>query len=131
MASLNSFRAKHVLIAVGVNNAKRARSMGEIEFSKTYGELVSSAKAVSSDVYVAVIAPVAKGMPAGDQYFDTAKIAEFNASIRNMSGVHLVDFALLADQDGFLPAVQTTDGVHFTPPGYASWRGVLEKAVCN
>lgn len=131
VSGLGSFRAAHVLIAVGVNNAARARGTDAVEFAKTYGELISSAKAISSDVYVAVIAPVAKGMPAGDQYFDTAKIAEFNDLIRHLSGVRLIDFAVLAGQDGFLPAAWTVDGVHFTPPGYAAWHSVIEKAACN
>lgn len=131
LSGLGSFRAKHVLIAVGVNNATRTSGMGAVEFANTYRELISSAKSISTDVYVAVIAPVAKGMPAGDKHFDTAKIAEFNAFIRHVSGVRLVDFAVLAGQDGFLPAAWTVDGVHFTPPGYAAWHSVIEKAACD
>lgn len=69
-----------------------------------------------------IITPEYPGVPAGS-------IAVYNdliAQLAEEKEVYLVDaHAALADENGVLPADESTDGVHLTKSGYQCWADYL------
>ena len=102
-----------VVIAGGVNDARRGRSAPLAEWEKAYEALLAHAR--GRTVIVVGIMPVEEGKPAGTTVFDPRAIAERNRSLEKLAKKHGAHF--LAP----LPSLQTYDGVHPSAPGAIAW----------
>ena len=123
-----------MLLAIGVNDAKRASTKTAperlAEFELDYRALLSTAKAITTHVGVATIAPVEKGKILGDTSFDSGLIQQFNTIIRHVAGdmsIAVTELADLADEQGLAREGSTSDGVHLAPQAYRQWWAAMER----
>lgn len=107
-----------VVVAGGVNDARRGHSKPLAEWEKAYEALLAHAR--GRNVIVVGIMPVEQGKPAGTAVFDPRAIAERNRSLEQLAKKHGALF--LAP----LPALQTYDGVHPSASGAIAWARHLQ-----
>lgn len=88
-----------------------------------------------ADVLVQSILPVSRKQEAKKTYVNNGRIAEYNEIIRMVCGETdclFLDVAVaLTDEDGFLPANWTYDGVHLNKKGCAAWLDYLRTHAVN
>ena len=107
-----------VVVAGGVNDARRGRTAALTEWEKAYEALLAQAR--GRILIVVGIMPVEQGKPAGTAVFDPRAIAERNRSLEQLAKKHGALF--LAP----LPALQTYDGVHPSASGAIAWARHLQ-----
>ena len=77
------------------------------------------------DIYIMGITPVSAAKSASGEVFNMTRITEYNTALRQLAadkGCYYMDLvAALAGPDGYLPAAETTDGVHFSTKVYQTW----------
>jgi hypothetical protein len=124
-----------ILIAIGVNDAWRhivtPRAQRLTDFAASYRRLIREAQALTPDVGLLLVPPVAKDGALGASFFDMTLIEAFNQIIVELAAdAKLPTFSLapLAGPDGLARAGTTTDGVHLTAAGYAIWMDVVTRA---
>jgi hypothetical protein len=124
-----------IVIAIGVNDAWRhivtPRAQRLTDFEASYRRLIREAQALTLDVGLLLVPPVAKDGALGASFFDVTLIEAFNQIIVRLAAeAKLPTFALspLAGPDGLSRAGTTTDGVHLTAAGYATWIEVVTGA---
>jgi lysophospholipase L1-like esterase len=126
---IDAVSTKAVIIAVGVNDARRSDPTGAAAFTASYEKLVRDLKAKGIAVTLATIAPVAH--MSGDIYIDPGAIGHLNEAIRGIAartGASVVDLSALG---ATLPDMLTTDGVHLNAEGYKAWRRIIDAAACH
>ena len=111
-----------VIVALGVNDARRDKPLEVEQWRRAYRHLVGKAR--GRRLVLVQASPVAREGALGETVFDPARIAAINreiAEIARETGAALVPP---------LPSVEglTTDGVHFTPVGAAAWRASIDGA---
>jgi hypothetical protein len=112
-------RPQIVVVAGGVNDARRGGSTPLAEWEKAYEALLAHARARSVVVVVGIM-PIEEGKPAGTAVFDPRAMAERNRSLERLAKKHGAQY--LAP----LPALQTYDGVHPNAQGAIAWAGHLQ-----
>ncbi|MFB0919961.1 MAG: GDSL-type esterase/lipase family protein [Oscillospiraceae bacterium] len=77
------------------------------------------------DIYIMGITPVSKAKSDSSTTFNMTRINEYNTALRQLAadkGCYYMDLvSALAGPDGYLPAEETTDGVHFSANVYQTW----------
>ena len=113
-----------VIVALGVNDARRAGMPPFERWRADYRRLVASLRGGGRRLVLVQVSPVARNGVRGAAYFDPERIAAINREI-----------ALVAAETGAalvppLPSVEglTSDGVHFTPEAAARWRATIAEA---
>jgi len=77
------------------------------------------------DIYIMGLTPVSAAKSGSSDTFNMTRITEYNMALRQLAAdkscyyLDLVD--ALAGEDGYLPANETTDGVHFSAKVYQTW----------
>lgn len=77
------------------------------------------------DIYIMGLTPVSAAKSSSSDTFNMTRITEYNTALRQLAAdkscyyMDLVD--ALAGEDGYLPAGETTDGVHFSAKVYQTW----------
>ena len=77
------------------------------------------------DVYIMGITPVSAAKSSSGEIFNMTRITEYNTALHQLAadkGCYYMDLvSALAGPDGYLPASETTDGVHFSAQVYKTW----------
>ena len=71
------------------------------------------------------ITPVSAAKSASGEVFNMTRITEYNTALHQLAadkGCYYMDLvSALAGPDGYLPASETSDGVHFSTKVYQTW----------
>ena len=113
-----------VIVALGVNDARRERLPALERWRADYRRLIGSLRGGGRRLVLVQVSPVARNGVRGEALFDPGRIAAINreiAAVAAETGATLV--APIPSVDGL-----TRDGVHFTPAGAARWRAAIAQA---
>lgn len=94
-----------------------------------YRILLDQIRAVqpNADIYVMAVTPTSRTKIGTS--FSKDRVVAYNNALYNLAAEwgcwYLDDFTPLADSEGYLPASQTWDGVHFTVAKYADWENII------
>jgi lysophospholipase L1-like esterase len=127
MEALGRQQYGKIYIMLGINEI----SISAESFSEAYGKLVDSIRAIqpNADIYLMSLTPVSEKKSGDGGYFTKSNVQAFNKAIYKLCADkncwYLDDFTPLADQNGYLPASATSDGIHFKPSYYATWMNVI------
>ncbi len=77
------------------------------------------------DIYIMGLTPVSQAKSNSSETFNMTRITEYNTALHQLAadkGCYYMDLvSALAGPDGYLPADETTDGVHFSADVYKTW----------
>lgn len=96
-------------------------------FIDYYSKMLDTIIAAQPDcnVYIMGITPVSATKSSSGEIFNMTRITEYNTALRQLAvdkGCYYMDLvSALAGPDGYLPASETTDGVHFSAQVYKTW----------
>ena len=100
-------------------------------FTELYAELLGQIAAGEPDAKIIVLSltPITRARDWEDDLFTRERILQFNAAVAEMATsrgyTYLNLYDALADEDGWLPEQQATDGIHFQPSKYLEWAEFL------
>lgn len=100
-------------------------------FYDCYAQLIDLVREAqpNAQIYLQTLLPVTAEKSESHEWLKNEKIAVYNdliAQLAEEKEVYLVDaHAALADENGVLPADESTDGVHLTKSGYQCWADYL------
>ncbi|WP_166486888.1 SGNH/GDSL hydrolase family protein [Rhizobium etli] len=130
--SPNSSKLKEVIVAIGVNDARRGQDLPAdyVERWKTdYARLIEQLQSMIPAVTASTILPVEPGMPLGADYFDPSLIDQLNDAIREVvqekAGVRLLDMNQEIKRIEW-QGHYTVDGVH---PAAKTYQVIAEKLL--
>lgn len=112
-----------IYILLGINEI----GMNVTAFTDAYGAVLDTIRAAQPecDIYIMGISPVSAAKSSSSDSFNMTKIGEYNTALYNLAadkGCYYMDLVeALSDDTGFLPASETTDGVHFSVKIYEIW----------
>lgn len=96
-------------------------------FVNMYAELLDKIAAAQPDaeLFVMSLTPITEQRSKSEDLFTREKVLEFNEAIYAMTVEHgytyLDLYDAFADENGWLPAEKSSDGVHFTVDTYLEW----------
>ena len=96
-----------------------------------YAQLVDLVREIqpNAQIYLQTLLPVTAEKSQNHEWLKNEKVAVYNDLIARLAEdkeVYLLDtHAALADENGVLPAEESTDGVHLTRSGYEKWAAYL------
>jgi len=100
-------------------------------FAELYGALLDdiAEHEPDADIYIMGLTPVTEKKSAGNDLFNAERIALYNEKLYGLAETHhcrYVDlFSALADEAGYLPEEESTDGIHMKPAEYPRWADYL------
>ena len=100
-------------------------------FTAIYSELLAELAAGEPEarIYIFSLTPITEKRSLESDLFTKERIQEFNTAVAAMAeknGYTYVDlFTALADENGWLPEEDASDGIHFTLEKYAEWAEFL------
>ena len=100
-------------------------------FVDIYAEVLAQIAAGEPDatIYILSLTPVTLGRSSSSDQFTKERVLLFNEAIKAMAerdGYEYMDlFTAMADENGYLPQNDSTDGVHFTASKYLQWADFL------
>jgi len=112
-----------IYIELGINEIGYEKSA----FIAKYGEMLDQIIAAQPDcaIYVMGLTPISQDKSEGGDTFTMEHVKEFNVALRQLAadkGCYYMDLvSALSDSTGYLPASETTDGIHFSADVYKSW----------
>lgn len=112
-----------IYILLGINEI----SLDVEYFIEHYSAMLDAIMEVQTEctIYVMGISPVSAAKSSAGDSFNMTRIGEYNEALRQMAadkGCYYMDLVeALADDTGYLPAAETTDGVHFSANLYSIW----------
>lgn len=121
-------RADRIVIAVGINDAKRGARAPLDRVMADYEALIRLGKDAGASVTVTTVAPTALSQTSD---FDQAYVKAFNIRLRALAGktgARLVELEPLGRDHGYLPRDWTLDGVHLNAAGYRAWSPLVAPA---
>ncbi|MDR3149167.1 MAG: GDSL-type esterase/lipase family protein, partial [Oscillospiraceae bacterium] len=101
-------------------------------FRNAYSEVISQIKQYCPDSEICVISvlPVSKERNDGSAVFTQEHVKGFNDALKELcaenSCTYVDIYTLLADNDGYLPASSTWDGIHLNNGVYVTWADFLK-----
>lgn len=96
-------------------------------FAQQYGAMLDTIIAAQPDcsIYLMGITPVSYAKSSSSDTFNMDRIKLYNEKLRSLASekrcYYLDLVSALSGEDGYLPASETTDGVHFSAPTYQKW----------
>lgn len=96
-------------------------------FGQMYTEMLDTIIAAQPDcdIYVMGLTPVSYAKSSSSDIFNMDRIAVYNEKLYSIAAekqcYYLDLVSALSGEDGYLPASETSDGVHFTAGTYAKW----------
>lgn len=112
-----------IYIELGINEIGYQKD----SFISLYGKMLDKIIAAQPNctIYVMGLTPVSQVKSESGDTFSMDRVKEFNTSLRQLAadkGCYYMDMvSALADSTGFLPASETTDGIHFSASVYKTW----------
>ena len=100
-------------------------------FVDLYAELLDTIAAAEENaaLYIMSLTPITEQRSNNGDLFTREKVLRFNQAIREMAeekGYTYLDlYSAMADENGWLPSAESTDGVHFTPDKYLEWSELM------
>ena len=100
-------------------------------FAQVYGDMLRRIKDAQPDatIYIMSLTPVTKAKSDAGAPFTMDRIREYNAALYQLAAdyeCYYVDLIeALTDSTGYLPAADSTDGVHFVVSKYPVWADYL------
>ena len=100
-------------------------------FIDIYSELIAELAEGEPDarIYIFSLTPITEKRDEESDLFTKARVQEFNAAVAAMAercGCIYVDlYTAMADEDGWLPEKEASDGIHFTVEKYKEWADFL------
>ncbi len=101
-------------------------------FIDYYTQMLDTIRAAQpeTDIYILGLTPVSQAKSNSSDLFNMTRIGSYNEALHQLAadkGCYYMDLvSALAGTDGFLPAAETTDGVHFSPAVYKLWLDYLK-----
>jgi lysophospholipase L1-like esterase len=117
-----------VYILLGINEIY----MEPDEFSLHYGKLVEKVKEIQpeADIYIMSLTPLGKEKSEGSDMYSLERLRSYNEALYNLAKekecYYLDIYSALADDEGFLPKGDSTDGVHLVPDYYRVWLNYMK-----
>lgn len=102
-------------------------------FTELYGAMLDRIRGSEpdADIYIMSLTPVTQERSDSSEFFNMERIALYNEALRDLARdrqCYFVDLCqALADGDGFLPAEDSTDGIHLKPEKYPQWAEYLRR----
>lgn len=119
---------KRVYIMLGINDLSY---ISKDAFINNYKEILSAVKTSGVTVYAQSLLPVSRNFEAKNTGITIQKIQEYNAALKTLCGQLGVKYAdiytAVADSEGYLPAEETSDGLHPSGNLYKKWASALDK----
>lgn len=115
-----------VYIELGINEI----SMAPATFAASYGKLVDAIREAEpeAEIYIVSVLPVTKAKSDSGAY-NMPHVNGFNEVLRTLAEekkcYYLDVCSVLMDEEGFLPASWSFDGVHLNPEQYLLWEDYL------
>lgn len=125
---------ERVFVMLGVNELGWAN---KDNFRSYYAQVLERLQQdlPEADILVQSILPVSKKQEAKKSYVNNSRIATYNQIIREVcmeAGCYYLDVgSAVTDEEGFLPADYTYDGVHLNKKGSAVWLEYLRVHAVN
>ena len=100
-------------------------------FTELYAELLGQIAAGEPNAKIIVLSltPITRARDAEDDLFTRERVQQFNEAVAEMATsrgyTYLNLYDALADENGWLPEQQATDGIHFQPNKYLEWAEFL------
>lgn len=100
-------------------------------FINIYSELLEQVAAGEPDakIYILSLTPITAKRSEESDLFTRERVEEFNAAVADMAerlGYEYIDlYSAMADENGWLPESDASDGIHFTGPKYVAWANFL------
>ena len=100
-------------------------------FSELYGEMLDkiAENEPDAEIYIMSLTPVTEKKSGEGYLFSAERIAQYNEKLYALAqdrGCRYVDLVeALADESGFLPAAESTDGIHLKQDKYPVWADYL------
>lgn len=120
---LNQKKYKKIYIELGINEIGYEKSA----FIDQYGKMLDEIIAAQPDctIYVMGLTPVSQTKSESGDTFSMDRVKDFNTALRQLAadkGCYYMDLvSALSDSTGYLPASETTDGIHFSANVYKNW----------
>ena len=98
-------------------------------FIKNYRTMLDRIRAAqpNAEIYIMAVTPTSQAKTGTS--FSRERVLMYNEALYNLANQwgcwYLDDFTPLADGDGYLPASETWDGVHFVAAKYKSWEELI------
>lgn len=112
-----------IYIELGINEIGYEKSA----FIDQYGKMLDKIIAAQPNctIYVMGLTPVSQAKSESGGTFSMDRVKDFNTALRQLAadkGCYYMDLvSALADSTGYLPASETTDGIHFSADVYKMW----------
>ena len=125
---------ERIFVMLGVNELGWVKSEN---FHDYYVQLIERLREdhPQADILVQSILPVSRLQEEKKTYVNNARIAAYNEIIRQVCGETETPFldvaSAVTDEEGFLPADQTYDGIHLNRKGCAAWLDYLRTHAVN
>lgn len=128
MDALRGMECGKVYVMLGVNELGWPRAE---KFKEYYGKIIDQVRAdhPQAQVVIQSILPVSSQQEAKKSYVNNKRIAEFNEQLKLLAEEKNCPYLNVAeavsDENGFLRAEWTVDGVHLNPLGIQQWLNYL------
>lgn len=125
--ALKNNRFGKVYILLGINQMGTSSE----RYYADYASLIDLIRKYQKDavIYLQSILPVSKAKDSGSTVFTKNRVLLFNETIEKLAAdkraVYVDIHSAFIDQDGFLPADETWDGVHLNSDYYKRWADYL------
>lgn len=112
-----------IYIELGINEIGYDKST----FISLYGKMLDKIIAAQPKctIYIMGLTPVSQTKSESGDTFSMERVKDFNTSLRQLAadkGCYYMDMvSALSDSTGYLPASETTDGIHFSADVYKTW----------
>jgi len=112
-----------IYIELGINEIGYDKDTFISQYGKMLDQIISAQP--NCTIYVMGLTPVSQTKSASGDTFSMDRVKDFNTSLRQLAadkGCYYMDLvAALSDETGYLPASETTDGIHFSANIYKKW----------
>ena len=112
-----------IYIELGINEIGYDKDSFIAQYGKMLDKIIAAQP--KATIYVMGLTPVSQEKSQSGDTFSMDRVKDFNTSLRQLAadkGCYYMDLiTALSDSTGYLPASETTDGIHFSANVYKTW----------